>query len=229
MRREGLGVFPGKNQSCSPCRETHRTGGDYADYDAIHIYPHPLDEALGRERTCPSGLRRGRPPVVAPEVGESPTLSGFTVSRSNAGVRRVSLQRAALARVFRRARVARAYASRMCAALRCLPRCLPAAMWRSVRVPASALVVDRVVAVASPRADAGVPPAVSRRATVRPREAACGCCVGRRHESRCVCVEASGRAAAAARCSQKFSGGTDFPNIKEHACKQASISTLSSP
>ena len=63
MRREGLGVFPGKNQSCSPCRETHRTGGDYADYDAIHIYSHPLDEALGRERTSTSALWAGGHPV----------------------------------------------------------------------------------------------------------------------------------------------------------------------
>ena len=52
MRREGLGVFPGKNQSCSPCRETHRTGGDYADYDAIQVYPTPQVEALRWERTC---------------------------------------------------------------------------------------------------------------------------------------------------------------------------------
>ena len=58
----GLGVFPGKNQSCSPCRETHRTGGNYANYDAMHIYAHPLDEALGRERTSTSALWAGRPP-----------------------------------------------------------------------------------------------------------------------------------------------------------------------
>ena len=62
MRREGLGVFPGKNQSCSPCRETHRTGGNYANYDAMHIYAHPLDEALGRERTSTSALWAGRHP-----------------------------------------------------------------------------------------------------------------------------------------------------------------------
>ena len=52
MRREGVGVFPGKNQSCSPCRETPRTGGDYADYDAMSVYERPLDEALPWERTC---------------------------------------------------------------------------------------------------------------------------------------------------------------------------------
>ena len=56
MRREGLGVFPGKNQSCSPCRETHRTGGNYANYDAMSVYERPLDEALGRERTSTSAL-----------------------------------------------------------------------------------------------------------------------------------------------------------------------------
>ena len=62
MTREGVGVFPGKNQSCSPCRETHRTGGNYANYDAITIYYRPLDEALGRERTSTSALWAGRHP-----------------------------------------------------------------------------------------------------------------------------------------------------------------------
>ena len=73
MRREGLGVFPGKNQSCSPCRETHRTGGDYADYDAITIYCRPLDDAIGRERTSPSALWARRHPE-APAAGRNGPL-----------------------------------------------------------------------------------------------------------------------------------------------------------
>ncbi len=51
---EAAEVFYGKNQSCRACRETHRTGGNYANYDAVHIYTHPLGEALGRERTSTS-------------------------------------------------------------------------------------------------------------------------------------------------------------------------------
>ena len=65
LELEATEVFYGKNQSCRACRETHRTGGNYANYDAIHIYPHPLGEALGRERTSTSALWAGRPPVPA--------------------------------------------------------------------------------------------------------------------------------------------------------------------
>ena len=68
MTREGVGVFPGKNQSCSPCRETHRTGGNYANYDAMTVYDRPLDEALGRERTSTSALWAGRHPEHPPPV-----------------------------------------------------------------------------------------------------------------------------------------------------------------
>ena len=60
LELEATEVFYGKNQSCRACRETHRTGGNYANYDAIHIYPQPLDEALGRERTSTSALWAGR-------------------------------------------------------------------------------------------------------------------------------------------------------------------------
>ena len=75
-----------------------------------------------------------------------------------------------------------------------LPRCSRVA----VRAPAGALDVELVVDVASPGADASVPPAAVRRTAVRPREAACGRCVGRRHQSRCVRRrEASGAAAFA--------------------------------
>ena len=42
LELEATEVFYGKNQSCRACRETHRTGGNYANYDAIHIYSHPL-------------------------------------------------------------------------------------------------------------------------------------------------------------------------------------------
>ena len=59
----GTKVFHGKNQSCSPCRETHRTGGNYANYDAVSICERPLDEALGRERTPPSAHLTRRGPV----------------------------------------------------------------------------------------------------------------------------------------------------------------------
>ena len=52
IKKIGVGVFYGKNQSCSPCRETPRTGGDYADYDSIQVYSTPQDEALPWERTC---------------------------------------------------------------------------------------------------------------------------------------------------------------------------------
>ena len=62
LELEATEVFYGKNQSCRACRETHRTGGNYANYDAIHIYPHPLGEALGRERTSTSALWAGRHP-----------------------------------------------------------------------------------------------------------------------------------------------------------------------
>ena len=54
LELEATEVFYGKNQSCRACRETHRTGGNYANYDAMHIYAHPLGEALGRERTSTS-------------------------------------------------------------------------------------------------------------------------------------------------------------------------------
>ena len=62
LELEATEVFYGKNQSCRACRETHRTGGNYANYDAIHIYSDHLDEALGRERTSTSALWARRPP-----------------------------------------------------------------------------------------------------------------------------------------------------------------------
>ena len=64
MRREGVGVFPGKNQSCSPCRETPRTGGDYADY-----IPLKWIQRL-KMRPFPGNVRAVDPPVESPPGGD---------------------------------------------------------------------------------------------------------------------------------------------------------------
>ena len=64
LELEATEVFYGKNQSCRACRETHRTGGNYANYDAVSVCERPLDEALGRERTSTSALWARRRPVA---------------------------------------------------------------------------------------------------------------------------------------------------------------------
>ena len=181
MRREGLGVFPGKNQSCSPCRETPRTGGNHAESSPIHIYPHPLGEALGRERTSTSA--RGR---VADQChyasgsARAPTAAASPRRRWTSGLRAAPARTPRRPRPRRSARAApwssrrRASAARRHSAMRARPSSSRPAVRRAAGRRSRRLATPRPANDASPSQQASrehdarpFPVVVPSRATPR--------------------------------------------------------------